>query len=89
MYGPGFSVTEITFKVLFSAAHAVVASVRASGRTGSRPDGNAPACRETTKVLGPAETAPVVVEAHPARNAARQKEEHIYFKCFIKSFRLF
>ena len=69
MYGPGFSVVEITLSVFLKDAQVEAASASASVSNGSRPLGNAPAWRETTKVSGPAATAPVDVVAHPLENA--------------------
>jgi len=79
MYGPGFSVVEISLRVFFSDAQVEAASARASVSKGSRPLGNAPACRDTTKVSGPAETDPVDVVAHPA-NATTGSSKRSWFK---------
>jgi hypothetical protein len=65
MYGPGFSVVEISFNVFVNDPHVAAASDSASVSNGSRPLGKAPACLETTNVLGPAATEPVEVVAHP------------------------
>jgi hypothetical protein len=78
MYGPGFSVVEISFKVFFIAAHVVPASANASVKSGSRPLGNAPACRETTNVSGPADTDPVDVVAQPASTANEAPSKSIF-----------
>lgn len=70
---------EITFNDLFSEAHLALASASASVSRGSRPLGNAPACRETKNVFSPAETAPVDVVAQPEMNTAENKKT----ACFI------
>lgn len=78
MYGPGFSVVEINFNVFFNEVHVVTASASASVSSGSRPLGNAPACRETTNVSGPADIAPVDVVAQPDNNANRVIRKAIF-----------
>ena len=67
---------------MFSEAHVAAASASASVSNGSRPLGNAPAYRETTKVFGPAETAPVEVVAQPENNAANNIRS-VYFILFL------
>jgi hypothetical protein len=81
MYGPGFSVVDINFSALLKLAHFVFASAIASAKSGSRPLGNAPAWRDTTKVSLPAAIGPVLEVAHPTSdNAATSgKARFIHF----------
>lgn len=65
MYGPGFSVVEISLNILVNDPHVATASDSASVSNGSRPLGKAPACLETINVSDPAATEPVDVVAHP------------------------
>ncbi len=69
---------ESTFSVFFNPPQVAEASPRASAKSGSRPLGNAPACRDTIKVSWPAEIAPVEVVAQPAR-AKKGKAKNINF----------
>ena len=72
MYGPGFSVVETSLSVFLRSAHLALASPSASARSGSLPLGNAPACRDNTKVSPPALIGPVLVVAQPDASAVKR-----------------
>ena len=88
MYGPGFSLVDMTLSVFFRDAQVDAASASASVSNGSRPLGKAPAWRETTKVSGPAATAPVDVVAQPLTKISEMARSTTCCKCFgnIKMF---
>ena len=68
---------EISFSVFLSDPQVAAASDNASVNNGSRPLGKAPACLETTKVSGPADTEPVEIVAHPTVRATTAKTKGI------------
>jgi hypothetical protein len=64
-----FSFVEIILIDLRRLKHITFASANASAKSGSFPDGNAPACRETIKVELPTGTTPEFVAAQPDKNS--------------------
>jgi hypothetical protein len=66
-----FSLVVMILIDLRRLAHITFASAKASARSGSFPDGNAPACRETMKVPLPTGITPEFVAAQPTKNSAQ------------------
>ena len=63
-----FSLIVMIFIDLRRLAHKAFASAKASASSGSFPDGNAPACRDTINVPLPTVTIPELVAAQPTKN---------------------